>query len=159
VHTSSFEDAAVGVIRAAATLDPPPLAVFFDPLGTRPNLTVLLDGPVKVDLIFPDVPFEPAEPWGVSADTLPKVDAHFWDWILWLAAKRARGLDDFVEFSLEDVHRFVLVPMGDAAEAPTSLEQAIERYEALRREQAAALGVDIDPTLGHQVRTAVSSES
>jgi hypothetical protein len=159
VRTSSFEDAAVGIIRAAAQLDPAPLAVFFDPLGTRPNLTVLLDGPVKVDLIFPEVPFEPAEPWEVSADTLPKVDAHFWDWILWLAAKQARGLIDVVEFSLEDVHRFILVPMGDAAGPPTTLDDAIERYEALRTQQVAALGVDLDPTLGHQVHTTVSSES
>lgn len=152
VTTDDFQAAAVGIIEAAAALQP--LAVFFDPLGTRPNLTVILDGPVKVDLIFPDTPFEPAPAWEATDQTLTKIDWHFWDWTLWLAAKRLRGLDDLVDFSLEDQFAFVLEPMG-VSQQPTSIEAAMDAYEEAREKKAAELGVEVDPTFGHQVREAI----
>jgi predicted nucleotidyltransferase len=154
VTTDDFQGAAVGIIEAAAALKP--LAVFFDPLGTRPNLTVILDGPTKVDLIFPDTPFEPAPPWEATGDTLTKIDWHFWDWTLWLAAKRLRGLDDIVDFSIEDQHEFLLRPMG-VEQAPESLDAAMDAYEDARAKKAAELGMEVDPTLGQQVRAAIAA--
>jgi predicted nucleotidyltransferase len=153
VTTNDFQGAAVGIIEVAAALHP--LAVFFDPLGTRPNLTVVLDGPTKVDLIFPDVPFEAASPWEATGDTMTKIDWHFWDWTLWLAAKRLRGLDDIVDFSLEDQFAFVLEPMG-VTQQPKSIEEAMDAYEEARGKKAAELGVEVDPTFGHQVRRALA---
>lgn len=153
VDTDDFQTAAVGIIEAAAALHP--LAVFFDPLGTRPNLTVVLDGPTKVDLIFPDVAFEAAPPWEATSDTLTKIDWHFWDWTLWLAAKRLRGLDDLVDFSLEDQFRFLLEPMG-VSDQPETIEAAMEAYEAAREAKANELGVAVDPTFGRQVRDAIA---
>jgi predicted nucleotidyltransferase len=152
IATDDFREAAIGIIEGAAALKP--LAVFFDPLGTRPNLTVILDGPVKVDLIFPDVPFEAAPAWEATAETLTKIDWHFWDWTLWLAAKRLRGLDDLVDFSLEDQLHYVLEPMG-VTEEPTSIEEAMDAYEAARKAKEAELGVSVDPMLGEQVRQAI----
>jgi len=152
VATKDFRGAAIGIIEGAAALKP--LAVFFDPLGTRPNLTVILDGPVKVDLIFPDTPFEPAPPWEATEQTLTKIDWHFWDWTLWLASKRLRGLDDLVDFSLEDQFAYLLGPMG-VNDQPKTLEEAMDAYEVAREAKEVELGVAVDPTLGEQVRQAI----
>jgi len=157
LKTSDFEQAATGIIRAAAGLSPRPLAVFFDPLGIRPSLTILLDGPIKVDLIFPGVPFTPAPPWEVTPETLVKLDWHFWDWTLWLAAKRAKGLDDVVHFGLEDLHGFVLRPLGIDG-TPSSLEAAMDAYEAAREQWEEQLELEVDPELGRQVKAAVAAE-
>ncbi len=56
-----------------------------------------LPGAVKADL-FPGLP--PRPPAGplpeVTATALPAIDAHFWDWALWLGAKRQHGRDALV---------------------------------------------------------------
>jgi len=74
-----------------------PLAALWDPLSSRPVYMIVLPGAVKADL-FPGLP--PRPPAGllpeVTATALPAIDAHFWDWTLWLGAKRQRGRDALV---------------------------------------------------------------
>jgi hypothetical protein len=43
-----------------------------------------------VDLIFTE-PHAVLPAWQVTAATLPGIDDHFWDWMLWLAAKQQAG--------------------------------------------------------------------
>jgi hypothetical protein len=44
----------------------------------------------KVDLIFTE-PHAVLPAWQVTAATLPGIDDHFWDWMLWLATKHQAG--------------------------------------------------------------------
>ncbi len=44
---------------------------------------LILAGPVKIDLIFTE-PHAVLPAWQVTAATLPSIDDHFWDWMLWL---------------------------------------------------------------------------
>ena len=68
-----------------------PLAALWDPLSSRPVYMIVLPGAVKADL-FPGLPPRtPAGPLpGATAAALAAIDAHFWDWTLWLDAKRLR---------------------------------------------------------------------
>ena len=153
VDVSDFEAVAAELPGAVAPLGP--LAVFWDPLGNRPNFTVLFDGPTKVDLIFADQPFTPSPPWVPSADTLAAIDAHFWDWTLWLGAKRLRGEDALVSDQLAHLHQHLLAPLG-VAEPPDDLPSAIEAYVGARREQEERFGVRVDRRLGDQVQEALA---
>jgi hypothetical protein len=44
-----------------------------------------------VEVDFPAEPHEHEPPWRPSPDNLLSIDAHFWDWTLWLRSKKARG--------------------------------------------------------------------
>jgi predicted nucleotidyltransferase len=154
VTTARFAEVAPALPDAVAPLRP--LAAFWDPLGERPNFTVLLDGPVKIDLIFDGHPFTPSPPWVPSAATLPAIDAHFWDWSLWLGAKRARGEADLVRRHLGHLHQHLLAPLG-ATGPPADLGEAVATYVELRQRQEERFGVTVDRRLGEQVAAALAS--
>jgi predicted nucleotidyltransferase len=60
------------------------LALFWDPLSARATPIVIMDGPIKVDVIVPAMRNpHPMSRWTVTAETLPRIDAHFWDWTLY----------------------------------------------------------------------------
>src|SRR5437868_9558629 len=73
-----------------------PLAAQWDPLGDVASFLLIFPGPTKIDLLFPDVPRSSNPPWRAGPDTLAAMDAHFWDWTLWLVSKRRRGMTDRV---------------------------------------------------------------
>ena len=81
-----------------------PLAEQWDRLSDEMCWMVMLPGPVKVDLIFPSERHKHEPPWRVSRETLPAIDAHFWDWVLWLRAKEARGKGELVRAELLRLH-------------------------------------------------------
>jgi predicted nucleotidyltransferase len=103
-----------------------PLALVPDPLADRIVVAVLLPGPVKVDLIF-EQRHEIEPPWEVSAETLDRIDAHFWDWMLWLASKQVKGLDQYVSQELSKLHAYILSPLG-MPQPPSSIGNAISEY-------------------------------
>ncbi|HEY4562487.1 MAG TPA: hypothetical protein VIJ36_05880, partial [Thermoanaerobaculia bacterium] len=85
----------------------------------------MLRGPVKVDFLFLDRPNPPAPPWRVSPETLPAIDDHFWDWILWLASKLGRpGL---VAEQLRLMHSHLLGPLG-LQQPPRTPADALAAY-------------------------------
>ena len=98
-----------------------PLAVFWDPLSTRWNLIVLVDGPSKVDLIL-DHPHPPGR--------APVIDQHFWDWVLWLGSKHLRGQRDLVDDELAKLFGHILGPLG-AGHGPATVDEAVAAYERL----------------------------
>jgi predicted nucleotidyltransferase len=103
---------------------------------------LLLPGGVKVDLVF-DVPPVLEPPWEVRAETLPALDAHFWDWILWLGGKQLAGDDRLVRITLDRLmYEHLLRPVG-LAEPPATIAEAIERYRAARSECERELGVQV----------------
>ena len=122
--------------RLPALVEPlEPIAAQWDPLGTVRTYMLMLDGPVKVDLIF-DVPQEEAQPWVPSAESRPLIDRHFWDWILWLRAKEAAGKTELVANQLERLHRHLLGPLG-VATVPRSVDEALDAYLTVRDEPSA----------------------
>ena len=87
---------------------------------------LIVPGPEKVDLIFEDVPHAAEPPWTVTSSTLEAVDAHFWDWTLWLASKVDASKAEVVDAELGKMHEHLLGPLE--AEQPTSLGHAVDLY-------------------------------
>jgi nucleotidyltransferase-like protein len=130
-----------------------PLAAQWDRLSEEATyFMVLLRDGTKVDFVIRRPPrLEP--PWNVSADTLAGVDAHFWDWILWLGGKQLRGADDLVQLTLSRLmYDHLLEPMG-ATTPPETIAAAVALYRSLRDNRERELGV----TLGRELDTVVSA--
>jgi hypothetical protein len=107
-----------------------PLAQLWDPLSRHHVYALILAGPVKVDLLF-DVPHEPMPPWRPDADTMLAIDAHFWDWLLWLVGKRHRGQLRLVREELTKMYRHLLEPLGVDG-VPATVEGAVTGYLVAR---------------------------
>ncbi|MBO2454780.1 hypothetical protein J4573_47365 [Actinomadura barringtoniae] len=129
VLAEDFGEVAAELPRLAAPHEP--LAAQWDPLGDYASYLLIFSGPVKVDLIFPDVPRSWNPPWRIGPDTLAAVDAHFWDWSLWLVSKRRHGMADRVRGELLKMSHHLLEPLGIRV-VPQSLEEAAARYVRAR---------------------------
>jgi hypothetical protein len=110
---------------------------------------MILRGPVKIDLIF-DRPHQQAPPWTINSDTIAQVNSHFWDWILWIASKEARGMWDMTRNELEKMYAHLLVPLG-CTRSPGSVEEAVRDYLSAFGKQKSMLHVEVDPTLETEV--------
>jgi predicted nucleotidyltransferase len=137
----------------AALVEPlSPILRQWDRLGDHQTYMLLMDGPAKVDLIF-DEPHVDEDPWTVTAETLPGIDAHAWDWLLWLLSKEAAGQADLVRSELDKMYVHLLGPMGLAA-PPATLDDAMGRYLEARDEQERRFGVRVPRTAEREVRGA-----
>ncbi len=134
----------------------PTLAVFWDPLSTRATLIVLLEGPIKIDLIVSGTANpHPVPRWDVHPGSLARIDVHFWDWILWLGSKQLRADHDLVRQELDKMWHALLQPIG-VARPVTSLAGTVEAYVAARDRQEHRFGVNLDHRLERQVRAALT---
>jgi len=113
---------------------------------------LMLPGPVKVDLVFPDEAHEPEPPWVPTADNLAAIDRHFWDWTLWLISKEAAGKTDRVAAELRRLFDHLLAPLG-AEQAPASIADAIDVYRAVRAQAEARFAVRVSRRLEDEVKT------
>jgi Nucleotidyltransferase domain len=154
VVTDRFDDVARALPELVAPLDP--LAQQWDRISDYPCYMLLLSGPAKVDLIFPDEPYESLPPWTVSAETLDGIDQHLWDWILWLASKREKGQDDLVGRELVKMRDHLLRPMG-MNQLPRSIEDAVGRYRSARDERERAFGIRVTRRREREVLPVLSS--
>lgn len=154
VHVDEFSSIEDDLPSLVSQLEP--LAQQWDRLGPTEYscYMLMLPGPVKVDLIFPGVPHHPEPPWEVNSSTLVGIDDHFWDWILWLAAKRLAGRHRLVEQQLATMHRHLLQPMGVDA-VPESIQDAVARYLAARERLESRFGIHIPRRLELEVRPVV----
>jgi hypothetical protein len=140
VVTERFDE--VGRALPALVAELEPLGQQWDRISAYPCYMLLLAGPVKVDLIFPDEPFESLPPWTVNAETLDGIDQHFWDWILWLASKREKREDELVRRELIKLRDHLLGPLG-VDRVPGSIGAAVEGYRAARDEREREFGVEV----------------
>jgi hypothetical protein len=131
-----------------------PLAAFWEPLSEQAGYMAVMDGPTKVDVFPIGATRSIQPPWVLSADTLPAIDGHFWDWTLWLGGKALRGERQLVADELLKMHGFLLAPLGVPA-APGSLDEAVALYRRARAQAVNALGVAVNPELGQQVSEAL----
>jgi hypothetical protein len=125
VETRDFPAVADALPRLLAPLEP--LAQQWDRLSAEYCWMLMLRGPVKVDLIFVDEPHTDEPPWRPSRDNLGGIDAHFWDWMLWLKSKEAAEKGDLVATHLERVFDHLLSPLG-AERPPSSIQEALALY-------------------------------
>ena len=151
VRTSDFDATARELPAAFETLDP--LAAQWDRLSDEPCFMLIIPGPVKIDIIFPDLPNEHQPAWTVEASTLAGIDAHFWDWSLWLTSKIDAGKADFVLSELQKMHEHLLAPMG--TRPPTSLFDAVDVYLTAREKWESTLGTSVDPALGRATKPVI----
>ena len=140
VATDDFDAVARALPALVAGLDP--IARQWDRISAYPCYMLMLSGPVKVDLTFPDEPYESLPPWTVTAENLDGIDQHFWDWILWLASKREKGEDELVRRELAKMSDHLLGPMG-AEGIPGSIEIALERYRSARDRRERGFGLEV----------------
>jgi hypothetical protein len=154
VVTDRFDDVARALPSLVAELDP--LAQQWDRISDYPCYMLMLEGPVKVDLIFPEEPYESLPPWTVSADSLDGIDQHFWDWILWLASKREKGQDELVGRELVKMRDHLLGPLG-IDRVPASIEAAVEGYRSARDERERAFGIQVTRRREREVLTVLSA--
>lgn len=154
VVTDRFGEVARALPTLVAGLDP--LGQQWDRISAYPCYMLMLAGPVKVDLIFPDEPYEYLPPWTVTAETLDGIDQHVWDWILWLASKREKGQDELVGRELVKMHDHLLGPLG-VDRVPSSIEAAVERYRSARDEREREFGVEVSRRREREVLRVVPS--
>lgn len=131
-----------------------PLGAFWEPLSEQASYMIVMDGPIKVDLFPIGARRQIQPPWVPGTHTLAPIDAHFWDWTLWLGSKTVRGERQLVGDELAKMHWFLLGPLGVAI-APASLHEAVASYHRARTEALEAFGAFVDPELGRQVSEAL----
>ena len=148
VDARDFGAVADALPRLVEPLDP--LAQQWDRLSLEHCWMLMLRGPVKVDLIFPEEPHALEPPWKVSAETLDGIDAHFWDWMLWLSSKDAAGKHEVVAAELEKLFDHILAPLG-VDHPPSSITHAVAAYREGRARAERRLGVAVSRDLENAV--------
>jgi Nucleotidyltransferase domain len=152
VTTDRFDAVARELPSLVAGLEP--LAQQWDRISDYPCYMLMLSGPVKVDLIFPEEPYESLPPWTVTVETLDGIDRHFWDWILWLASKREKGQDDLVRRELLKMSEHLLRPLG-VDRVPGSIEDALDSYRFARDQRESEFGLEVSRRLEGEVLPAL----
>jgi hypothetical protein len=156
VETRDFEAVAPALPELLAPLEP--LAEQWDRLSDEQCWMLILRGPVKVDLIFPEEPHVHEPPWVPSAENLAAIDAHLWDWLLWLRTKERGGKGELVTAELEKLFVHLLRPLG-VERVPSSVADAVELYRPARDAVAATVGSTISRELEAEVARALRAES
>ena len=156
VATRDFATVAAALPSLLAPLEP--LAQQWDRLSDEQCWMLILRGPVKVDLIFPEEPHVHEPPWVPSAENLGAIDAHLWDWLLWLRGKERSGKEELVAAELEKLFVHLLRPLG-VERVPSSVADAVELYRPARDAAAARLGGAVPSALETEVARALRAET
>jgi hypothetical protein len=131
-----------------------PLAAQWDRLAVRAVYMLVLPGPVKVDLFPGDRRHEIEPPWKPTAANLADVDAHFWDWMLWLGSKVLTGKTGVVGEELRKLHQHLLGPMG-VASPPATVGDAVAEYRLARDRLERSWEIAVPRRLGDEVAAAL----
>lgn len=153
VDASDFASVAHSLPELLAPLEP--LAEQWDRLSPHWCWMLVVRGPTKIDLIFPDEPHTIEAPWEPNAANLAAIDAHFWDWLLWLRSKEASRKTELVEGELEKLSDHLLRPLG-VEWRPSSIPQAIELYRDARNRAESRFGTAVPRDLEAAVLPAFS---
>lgn len=148
VLTPAFEELAPRLPDLVRPLEP--LVQQWDRLSDHACYMLIVSGPTKIDLIFEDVPHQHAPRWVVTAQTLPAINDHFWDWTLWLTSKVAAGKAAIVSEELAKMSEHLLAPLG-VPQPPTSLREAMNSYLGAIDSWAQSLDVTVDRRAEQQI--------
>jgi hypothetical protein len=152
VDASDFAAVAEALPDLLAPLDP--LVQQWDRLSPEWCWMMILRGPAKVDLIFPKEPHVNEPPWEPNPENLEAIEAHFWDWMLWLRGKEAGGKAQLVGNELEKLFDHLLAPLG-ARRRPSSITEAIALYREARDRAEREFGVAVRRDLEVEVAAPV----
>ena len=145
VETTDVDAVSTALPDLAARLEP--LVAQWDRLSEEASYYMLILGDgTKVDLVLDRPPvLEP--PWEVSAETLAGIDAHFWDWILWLGGKQLGGREELVRGMLGGLmFEHLLGPLG-VPRPPSSIGEAVRSYLQARERRERELGTRVARTV------------
>jgi predicted nucleotidyltransferase len=131
-----------------------PLAAQWDRLTERATYMLMLSGAVKVDLFPGDERRALQPPWEPAASNLVAVDAHFWDWALWLGGKVLAEKFGVVSEELRKLHRNLLGPLG-VTSPPATVEQAVAEYRIARDRLERRWEMSVPSRVGDEVAFAL----
>jgi hypothetical protein len=151
VQANDFAAVAAALPHLLSPLDP--LVQQWDRLSPEWCWMLVLRGPLKVDLIFSDEPHTLEPPWEPNPENLDGIEAHFWDWMLWLRGKEAGGKTDLTERELEKLFNHLLAPLS-VEHPPSSITEAIADYQAARGRAERRFGVTVRRDLEDAVTSA-----
>jgi hypothetical protein len=115
----------------------------------------MLRGPTKVEYLFLEQLQDAKPPVNPSKTPRPAINAHFWDWIWWIASKTAAGRHDLVLEHLPRLFRHLLQPMGVATVArhfAAAIRAFVTRRDAPEREY----GISIPRALENEIQRGVA---
>jgi predicted nucleotidyltransferase len=153
VHTTNDAALARDLPRLVAPLES--LAAQWDRLTERATYMLMLPGAVKVDLFPGGLRSEIAPPWAPTPENLAAIDAHFWDWVLWLGSKSLHRRQDLVDEELRKLQRNLLGPLG-AASPPSTIDAAVSEYRRARDRLEGEWSVAVGRRLGDEVTLALA---
>ncbi len=152
IHTTNAAAVARDLPRLMAPLDP--LAAQWDRLTERATYMLMLPGAVKIDLFAGNARSEIGPPWQPTPENLAAIDAHFWDWTLWLGSKSLHGRTDVIDEELRKLYRNLLAPLG-VATPPTTVAAAVTEYRDARDRLEREWDVSVARRLGDEVTQAL----
>lgn len=152
VETEDFQAVARDLPRLVGALRP--LGQQWDRLSERECYMLMLPGPVKVDLLFA-VPHTQQGPWEITSGTLPGVDAHFWDWTLWLTSKQGRAPEELIGTELAKMWEHILRPLG-VEQPPRTITEATISYLVARDRWEQCLRLSVPRDLEQEVLPCLS---
>ena len=147
VDTTDFD--AVSTALPSLTQELDPLSYLWDPLSHQSVYMMILRGAIKVDIIFAHRQ-QQKPPWTVNSGTIIPINNHFWDWILWIASKEARGSMDIVSKEFKKMYSYLLAPLG-CTRIPDSVEEAVREFILLFGEHKRLFNTVADPALETEV--------
>jgi len=131
-----------------------PLAAQWDRLGERATYMLMLPGAVKVDLFPGDELRAIQPPWEPTPSNLVAIDAHFWDWALWLGGKVLAEKSGVVSEELGKLHRNLLGPLGITS-PPATVERAVAEYRGARDRLERRWEMSVSRRVGDEVAFAL----
>jgi hypothetical protein len=152
IHTTDARALARDLPALVGPLEP--LAAQWDRLVERAVYMLVLPGPVKVDLFPGEERREIEPPWEPTPANLAAVDAHFWDWTLWLGSKALHRRTDLVGEELQKLHHNLLGPLG-VADPPSTIDPAVTEYRRARDRLEHEWNISIGRELGDEVAGAL----
>jgi hypothetical protein len=131
-----------------------PLAAQWDRLTERATYMLMLPGAIKIDLFPGDERRALEPPWEPTPSNLVAIDAHFWDWTVWLGGKVLAGKTDLVAEELRKMQRHLLGPLGVISPPPT-VEEAVAAYQLARDQLERRWEISVPRRLGDEVMGAL----
>jgi predicted nucleotidyltransferase len=131
-----------------------PLAAQWDRLTERATYMLTLRGAIKVDLFPGDEQRALEPPWEPTRSNLADIDAHFWDWTLWLGGKVLAVKSALVAEELRKMHRHLLGPLG-VTSSPATVHEAVAAYQLARDRLERNWEISVPRRLGDEVTAAL----
>lgn len=122
-----------------------PVAGQWERLASHACYMLMLEDGTKVDLIL-DVPQDLQPPWQAEPGTLESIDHHFWDWIVWLAAKDQRGARDFVREEFAKMSQHLLEPIA-IRDTPAEIGEAVRLFRGARQRLEAEMETSVNRSM------------